>query len=106
MERRSDASSTGLAGYEVEMQSGVVHDTWSPSEAAKSSTWRELCAVYRRYGSEVDGLPEVLAEKVSLLPELLKVTSVTKGASIDGVVGQSTLIGVAAFIVAYEEGLV
>ncbi|XP_052253154.1 homeobox protein rough-like [Dreissena polymorpha] len=45
------------------MQSGVVHDTWSPSEAAKSSTWRELCAVYRRYGSEVDGLPEVLAEK-------------------------------------------
>ncbi|KAH3846696.1 hypothetical protein DPMN_088998 [Dreissena polymorpha] len=71
MERRSDASSTGLAGYEVEMQSGVVHDSWSPSEAAKSSTWRELCAVYRRYGSEVDGLPEVLAEKVSLLPELL-----------------------------------
>jgi len=43
----SDASSTGLAGYEVEMQSRVVHDTWSPSEAAKSSTWRELCAVYR-----------------------------------------------------------
>lgn len=48
---------------------------------------------FQRYGSEVDGLPEVLAEKVSLLPELLKVTkrktrnSVTKGASIDGVVG-------------------
>ena len=29
---------------------------------------------FQRYGSEVDGLPEVLAEKVSLLPELLKVT--------------------------------
>ena len=44
---RIDASSTGLAGYELEMPSGVVHDTWSPSEAAKSSAWREFCAVYR-----------------------------------------------------------
>ncbi|KAH3707222.1 hypothetical protein DPMN_066621 [Dreissena polymorpha] len=29
---------------------------------------------FQRNGSEVDGLPEVLAEKVSLLSELLKVT--------------------------------
>ncbi|KAH3898580.1 hypothetical protein DPMN_022817, partial [Dreissena polymorpha] len=77
-----------------------------------------------------DGLPEVLAEKVSLLPELLKVTKaenthlsykrgfnrwrrwgyangLSSGDALPAKAFQSPeeTIGVAAFIVAYEEGL-
>lgn len=43
----SDASSTGVAEFEVQTINDEVHDSWLPSEAVKSSTWRELCAVYR-----------------------------------------------------------
>jgi len=43
----SDASSTGYAGYEVHAANDVSHGMWSAEEAAKSSTWRELTAVYR-----------------------------------------------------------
>ena len=43
----SDASGTGFAGYEVGTLNGVSHGTWNAEEAAKSSTWRELCAVFR-----------------------------------------------------------
>ena len=43
----SDASGTGFAGYEVGSINGVSHGTWSAEEAVKSSTWRELCAVFR-----------------------------------------------------------
>lgn len=43
----SDASGSAYAGYEVGTVNGVSHGTWSAEEAAKSSTWRELCAVFR-----------------------------------------------------------
>lgn len=43
----SDASGTGYAGYEVGTINGVSHGIWSVDEAVKSSTWRELCAVFR-----------------------------------------------------------
>lgn len=43
----SDASSTGFAGYIVSAADGFSHGTWSPDESVKSSTWRELVAVYR-----------------------------------------------------------
>lgn len=52
----TDASNSGFAGYEVQTFKGIIHDTWQPSEAAKSSTWRELCAVYRVLLSLVDTL--------------------------------------------------
>lgn len=42
----SDASSLGFAGYEVNTLNGVSHGQWSPEESKKSSTWRELFAVY------------------------------------------------------------
>lgn len=35
------------AGYEVSTVNGVSHGMWSPEEATRSSTWRELCAVFR-----------------------------------------------------------
>ena len=43
----SDASSTGLAGYQVAILNGVSHGMWAPDEVLKSSTWRELSAVHR-----------------------------------------------------------
>ena len=43
----SDASSTGFAGYEVSTINGISHGMWSEEESLKSSTWRELVAVYR-----------------------------------------------------------
>ena len=43
----SDASSHGFAGYEVSSLNGASHGMWSADEMNKSSTWRELCAVYR-----------------------------------------------------------
>lgn len=43
----SDASGMAYGGYEVGTINGVSHGTWSAEEAVKSSTWRELCAVYR-----------------------------------------------------------
>jgi hypothetical protein len=43
----SDASSTAFAAYEVNTINGVSHGVWSTDEACRSSTWRELCAVYR-----------------------------------------------------------
>ena len=39
----SDASGTSYAGYEV----GTINGTWIADEAVKSSTWRELCTVFR-----------------------------------------------------------
>ena len=43
----SDASNSGCAGYEVNTYKGIVHGMWDSQESAQSSTWRELCAVYR-----------------------------------------------------------
>ena len=41
----SDASSTGYGGYVVEHGNLVANGQWSPGDADKSSTWRELRAV-------------------------------------------------------------
>ena len=43
----SDASASGYAGYEVSTINGISHGIWSEEESLKSSTWRELVAVYR-----------------------------------------------------------
>lgn len=43
----SDASNVAYAGYEVGTVNGIAHGSWSPDEKNKSSTWRELCGVYR-----------------------------------------------------------
>ena len=43
----SDAGSLAFGGYEVSTVNGVSHGMWSPEERCKSSTWRELMAVYR-----------------------------------------------------------
>ena len=43
----SDASDTGFGGYMVEHGPSTAFGQWSPEEAAQSSTWRELTAVYR-----------------------------------------------------------
>ena len=43
----SDASHAGYGGYVVDAINGVSHGMWSPDEALKSSTWRELTAVFR-----------------------------------------------------------
>jgi hypothetical protein len=43
----SDASVTGFSGYEVETVNGVAHGLWSNTEKLRSSTWRELTAVFR-----------------------------------------------------------
>ncbi|XP_053378570.1 uncharacterized protein LOC123554439 [Mercenaria mercenaria] len=68
----SDASSSGYAGYEVNTINGTSHGMWNEEERLKSSTWRELVAVYRAHKDEIEELPEVLAGKVDLLPELLQ----------------------------------
>ncbi|KAH3702743.1 hypothetical protein DPMN_077769 [Dreissena polymorpha] len=133
----------------------VDKSCWEPVQELQWLGSQLNTANFTRYGSEVDGLPEVLAEKVSLLPELLKVTKAENthlsykrgfnrwrrwgagGATAaanngipdrlfkrhgrwlsetakDGYVKSSVderlrspeeTIGVAAFIVAYEEGL-
>ena len=43
----SDASETGYGGYVVEHGPCVAHGCWELEEASRSSTWRELSAVYR-----------------------------------------------------------
>jgi hypothetical protein len=43
----SDASNSGFAGYEVSTFNGVAHGLWSIDESSKSSTWKELTAVFR-----------------------------------------------------------
>ena len=43
----SDASDIGFGGYMVEHGPSTAFGQWSPEEAAQSSTWRELTAVYR-----------------------------------------------------------
>ena len=43
----SDASHTGFSGYEISTINGISHGVWNSEEANKSSTWRELEAVYR-----------------------------------------------------------
>ena len=42
----SDASGSGYGGYVVELSNDVAQGQWSREEAALSSTWRELKAVY------------------------------------------------------------
>ena len=42
----SDASDTGFGGYVVEHGGCITHGQWTVEEAQKSSTWRELSAVY------------------------------------------------------------
>jgi len=41
----ADASCTGYAGYTVEHSCYIAHGPWTPEEATRSSTWRELRAV-------------------------------------------------------------
>lgn len=43
----SDASGTGFGGYIVHTQHSEVHGMWTAIEKTKSSTWRELQAVYK-----------------------------------------------------------
>jgi hypothetical protein len=43
----SDASGSGYGGYEASCGSAQVRGRWTPEEAGRSSTWRELEAVYR-----------------------------------------------------------
>ena len=43
----SDASDSGYEGYVIEHGPQIAHGQWSPEEAARSSTWRELCGVQR-----------------------------------------------------------
>lgn len=42
----SDASSTGCGAFIVETPFSVFHDTWDSTDRAKSSTYRELKAIY------------------------------------------------------------
>jgi len=42
----SDASASGFAGYLVNTTDGVSHGMWSYEESTKSSTLREIIAVY------------------------------------------------------------
>ncbi len=41
-----DASETGYTGYVVEHGPCVAYGQWTSEEARRSSTWRELAAVY------------------------------------------------------------
>ena len=43
----SDASDTGYEGYVVEHGPCVAYGQWTMEEVQKSSTWRELSAVYQ-----------------------------------------------------------
>ncbi|XP_052264823.1 uncharacterized protein LOC127867588 [Dreissena polymorpha] len=52
----SDASAVSYAGYEVGTVNGVAHGSWSSEETKMSSTWRELCGVYRVLKSLIDVL--------------------------------------------------
>ena len=52
----SDASASGFAGFQVSTVNKVVHGIWSPDEMVKSSTWRELFAVYKVSRSLVDSI--------------------------------------------------
>ena len=42
----SDASETGYGGYVVEHGASVSYGHWTPVQAVRSSTWRELAAVW------------------------------------------------------------
>ncbi|XP_068203816.1 uncharacterized protein [Palaemon carinicauda] len=43
----TDASTIGYSGYEVNTPNGMAHGAWGIEEAVKSSTWRELMAVFK-----------------------------------------------------------
>ena len=45
----SDASDEGYGGYNAADPNAPVRGMWTPQEAEKSSTWRELTAVYRTF---------------------------------------------------------
>ncbi|CAG2187667.1 unnamed protein product [Mytilus edulis] len=49
----TDASGTGFGGYIVEYEESEVIGSWKPDEQVKSSTWRELEAVYRMLMSKL-----------------------------------------------------
>ncbi|XP_071149234.1 uncharacterized protein [Mytilus edulis] len=52
----TDASGTGFGGYIVEYEESEVIGSWKPDEQVKSSTWRELEAVYRMLMSKLNYL--------------------------------------------------
>ena len=52
----SDASETGYGGYVVEHGASVSYGQWTPQEAVRSSTWRELAAVWYVLVSVADSL--------------------------------------------------
>jgi hypothetical protein len=54
----SDASASGYGGYIVQREDSEVLGTWSQCEVDKSSTWRELEAIYRVLNSEKDYLKD------------------------------------------------
>lgn len=55
----SDASDTGYGGYVVEHGPCVAFDQWTAEEAAQSSTWRELSAVWQVLQSVASKLANV-----------------------------------------------
>ncbi|CAG2216869.1 unnamed protein product [Mytilus edulis] len=52
----TDASGTGFGGYIVEYEESEVIGSWKSDEQVKSSTWRELEAVYRMLMSKLNYL--------------------------------------------------
>ena len=43
----SDASDTGYGGYVAGFKNQIINGTWSETEKTRSSTWRELAAVFK-----------------------------------------------------------
>ncbi|XP_067648622.1 uncharacterized protein [Haliotis asinina] len=73
----SDASNSGCGGYCVEVGQAISHGQWSALEASRSSTWRELKAVFLVMKSFVSILE---SHKVKLLTDNQNVESiVSKG---------------------------
>ncbi|XP_053391932.1 uncharacterized protein LOC128554660 [Mercenaria mercenaria] len=74
----SDASRTGYAGYEVSTVTGVSHGIWDFEESNKSSTWRELEAVYR----VLQSLAHILAHRrVKWFSDNQAITAIVKKGS-------------------------
>ena len=76
----SDASSTGYGGYEVNTVNGICHGMWNENEMAKSSTWRELVAVFK----VLQSISHVLAnQKVRWFSDNQGVSSIVKKGSMN-----------------------
>ncbi|XP_053382628.1 uncharacterized protein LOC128549601 [Mercenaria mercenaria] len=76
----SDASGTGFADYEVKTVNGVAQGQWTNDEQVRSSTWRELTAVFRVMQSIVHVLR---GHKVKWFSDNQAVSSVVKKGSMN-----------------------